>query len=78
MAKEFKKVELVEEEAAAPKTDFVQLVKDAVHEHGSTRFLRISLDKHVTDDGLEALNKEFTKEGYEVFSSKKAVLLLKQ
>ena len=62
----------------APKTDFVQLVKDAAPHMGSALFTRLNLDKHVTDDGLEALNKEYAPQGYEVFSSKKSVLLLKQ
>ena len=62
----------------APKTDFVQLVRDAVPAMGSTLFTRVNLKQHVTDAGLEDLNETFAKEGYEVFSSGKSVLLLKQ
>jgi len=61
----------------APKTDFVQLVKEAVQGHGSSTFLRVNLDKHITDAGLEALNEEYAAQGYEVFSNKSSVLLLK-
>ena len=75
MAKEEVKQTKVE---AAPKTDFVQLVKDATQAMGLSSFVRVNLDKHVTDDGLEALSEEFEKQGYEVFSNKKSVVLLKQ
>ena len=63
---------------AAPKTDFVQLVKDATQAQGMSTFTRVNLDKHVTDDGLEALSEEFEKQGFEVFSNKKSVILVKQ
>lgn len=79
MAKDFKKVELEKvEKVETPKTDFVQLVKDAVPSMGSSLFTRVNLKQHVTDAGLENLNEVFAKEGYEVFSSGKSVLLLKQ
>ena len=76
MAEEFKKVDLVEAEGA-PKTDFVQLVKDAVQGHGMSTFLRVNLDEHVTAEGLEKLNEEYASQGYEVFTRDKSVLLLR-
>lgn len=76
MAKDIKKAEA--DKVEAPKTDFVQLVKDAVPSMGLTTFTRVNLGKHVTDEGLEALNEEYASQGFEVFSSKKSVLLLKQ
>lgn len=74
MADKQKEVTKVE----TPKTDFVKLVRDAVPSMGASTFTRVNLDKHVTDQGLEDLNTEYAKEGYEVFSSGKSVLLLKQ
>ena len=61
-----------------PETDFVQLVKDAVPSLGVSQFTRVNLMSHVTDAGVEALNKEYASQGYEVFSNGKSVLLLKQ
>ena len=77
MAKEDKKVEQAKADVTL-KTDFVQLVQDAVPAMGQSTFTRVNLGKHVTDDGLEALNEEYSKQGYEVFSNGKSVLLLKQ
>ena len=74
MAKEQDKTKV----EAAPKTDFVQLVKDSTQAMGLSSFVRVNLDKHVTDEGLEALTEEYEKQGYEVFSNKKSVVLLKQ
>lgn len=76
MAKEKQedKVEQVKPSA----TDFVQMVKDATQAMGMSSFIKLNLDKHVTDAGLEDLTKEYEKQGYEVFSNKKSVVLLKQ
>ena len=74
MAKETKQ----EEEKKAPSTDFVKLVKEAVPSLGLAQFTRVNLKMHVTDAGVEALNEVYAKEGYEVFSNGKSVLLLKQ
>lgn len=69
--------ETTQQEQSAPEIDFVQLVKDAVQGHGMSTFLRVYLDKHVTDEGLEKLNEEYASQGYEVFTRDKSVLLLK-
>lgn len=83
MAKEDKKVEQVKEVAngvnvPASKADFVQLVKESTQAMGLSSFVRVNLDKHVTDAGLEALSEEYEKQGYEVFSNKKSVVMIKQ
>lgn len=67
-----------ETKVESPKTDFVNLVKEAVPSLGVTQFTRVNLKMHVTDAGVEALNEVYAKEGYEVFSNGKSVLLLKQ
>lgn len=69
--------ETTQQEQSAPEIDFVQLVKDAVQGHGMSTFLRVYLDEHVTDEGLEKLNEEYASQGYEVFTKDKSVLLLK-
>ena len=70
--------EVVQEVVQEVNTDFVQLVKDSASFTGIGSFTRITLGKHVTDQGLVDLNAEYNPQGYEVFSSTKDVLLLKQ
>lgn len=61
----------------APKTDFVKLVKEATQAHGASTFVRVNLSQEVSSEGLKMLNKEYSKEGVEVFSNGKSVVLLK-
>ena len=70
-------VKEVVQEVKEANTDFVQLVKDAASFTGIGSFTRITLGKHVTDQGLVDLNAEYNPQGYEVFSNTKDVLLLK-
>lgn len=59
------------------KTDFVKLVKEATQAHGASTFIRVNLPEEVSAEGLKMLNKEYSKEGYEVFSNGKSIVLLK-
>lgn len=71
MAKEQIKAEVV-------KIDFVKLVKEATQAQGASSFTRVNLKEDVTVEGLKALSDEYAKDGYEVFSNGKSVVLLKQ
>ena len=76
MAKKDQTEEQGKEEST--KTDFVKLVREASQAMGASTFTRVNLGEHITDEGLEALNEEFGKEGYEVFSNAKSAVLIKQ
>lgn len=66
------------EQVKEPVVDFVTMVKEATQAHGMSSFLRVNLKKNVTDAGLEDLTEEYGKQGYEVFSNKNTVVLIKQ
>lgn len=60
------------------KVDFVKAVKEATQAQGMSSFIRVNLEDEVSVEGLKQLNKEYSKDGYEVFGNEKTVVLLKQ